>query len=319
VPYAGPTAGAGSADEPVTRVPGRRSRLPLSSCGPRLAGSLTAVLALTAGSVLLTASPALAYGYHYDYLVANSNISADTVFRYVDSNFRDVFPALLPPSDCPRHLVAGENCDLVGVDGKGNIHVEDVGSRNFTVRSRPGHIEGANKLINFTFYNQGNQVRLRVDASGEDNLWQSIPFAKRFNRGTVDALWHSFATNVGKAMSNGRISAPSQLNPGEIVDVGGSLASPDHQYVLTMQGNGDLVLYAPGHRAVWLTGTKVADKILKQQDDGNIVLRAPGNVPVWAAATSGHPGTVVQIRNDGNVVAYAPGHGAIWSTNTSGA
>ncbi|CAO5258418.1 hypothetical protein [Frankia sp. AgKG'84/4] len=277
------------------------------------------LVGMTTGTLFLSAGPALAYGYHYDYLVANSNLSADTVFRYVNTHFRDVFSALLAPSDCPQTLTVGADCDLVGVDGKGNIHVDEVGSRNFVFRSRAGHIEGANKVINFTFYNEGDQVRLSVSATGEDNLWQSVPFANRFNRATVNHLWNSFADNVGGTIRSGRLAAPSQLNPAEIVDVGASLASPDGRYVLTMQGNGDLVLYAPGHRAVWLSHTTTPGTILMQQADGNLTLRAPGNVPVWASNTAEHPGTVLQIQNDGNVALYAPGHIAIWATNTLGA
>lgn len=63
-----------------------------------------------------------------------------------------------------------------------------------------------------------------------------------------------------------------------------------------MQGDGNLVEYAPGNRAVWAGGTGRAGSVVRLQDDGNLVIIAPGNVPVWSTGT------------DGNLVVYASGH-----------
>lgn len=105
-----------------------------------------------------------------------------------------------------------------------------------------------------------------------------------------------------------------RLNPGESLGAGQQLISPNGQFVLVMQGDGNLVEYAPGNRAVWASGTNRANSITLMQTDGNLVVIAPGNVPVWNAGTSGNPGADVELQNDGNVVVYAQGHIAKWST-----
>lgn len=99
---------------------------------------------------------------------------------------------------------------------------------------------------------------------------------------------------------------------------GATLYSPRGTHALTMQTDGNLVLYAPGHVAIWATGTAGQNgAILTEQSDGNLVVIAPGNRPVWASGTSGRPGTVLQVQDDGNAVQYAPGHVAIWSTKSA--
>ena len=105
---------------------------------------------------------------------------------------------------------------------------------------------------------------------------------------------------------------PGQLNPGQQITSGTQIASPDGRYVLQMQGDGNLVLRAPGNIPLGDTHTAGHDgTIAVMQTDGNFVLRAPGNIPVWASGTDGHPGTVLQVQDDGNVVLYAPGHQAL--------
>lgn len=114
-------------------------------------------------------------------------------------------------------------------------------------------------------------------------------------------------------------SAPGQLDSGATLGSGATLYSPSGNMALTMQTDGNLVLYAPGHVAIWATGTSNAGNgtILAEQTDGNLVVIAPGNHPVWASGTSGHQGTVLQVQDDGNSVQYASGHVSIWSTGTS--
>jgi peptidoglycan hydrolase-like protein with peptidoglycan-binding domain len=102
---------------------------------------------------------------------------------------------------------------------------------------------------------------------------------------------------------------PGQLNPGQQITSGTQIASPDGQFVLQMQGDGNLVLRAPGNIPLGDTHTAGHDgTIALMQTDGNFVLTAPGNIPVWASGTDGHPGTVLQVQDDGDVVLYAPGH-----------
>ena len=115
-----------------------------------------------------------------------------------------------------------------------------------------------------------------------------------------------------------RAATPGQLDSGARLGSGATLHSPRGTHALTMQTDGNLVLYAPGHVAIWSSGTAGRHgAILLEQGDGNLVVIAPGNRPVWSSGTSGRPGTVLQVQDDGNAVQYAPGHVAIWSTRSA--
>ncbi|MEV6489835.1 CHAP domain-containing protein [Actinoplanes sp. NPDC051633] len=125
-------------------------------------------------------------------------------------------------------------------------------------------------------------------------------------------LLQSFVLNADAASNTDR------LNPGERLVAGERLVSPDGQYVLAMQGDGNLVEYAPGNRPVWATATRRPNSEARLQSDGNLVVIAPGNVPVWSSRTDGNAGSTLELQNDGNIVLYAPGHLARWSTGGSG-
>src|SRR6266516_148280 len=79
----------------------------------------------------------------------------------------------------------------------------------------------------------------------------------------------------------------SILNPGETLWAGQSLTS-GNGYVLTMQGDGNLVIYTPSNQAVWYTRT-----------DGN-------------------GGSRLSVQTDGNVVVYSTTWWPLWYTNTTG-
>jgi len=98
------------------------------------------------------------------------------------------------------------------------------------------------------------------------------------------------------------------------------LVSADGRYTLTMQSDGNLVLYYlksnPFH-ALWQSHTagSGADGAV-MQSDGNLVIYRRG-VPLWASNTHGHPNATLVMQNDGNAVIYHNGV-ALWSTGTSG-
>jgi len=110
----------------------------------------------------------------------------------------------------------------------------------------------------------------------------------------------------------------SQLNGGQQLNPGDNLVSSSGLFLLSMQSDGNLVLYAPGHIAIWASHTAGhSGSVLQMQGDGNLVIYAPGHVAIWATGTQNHPGSVLQMQDDANAVLYAPGHVAIWATNTA--
>jgi len=95
---------------------------------------------------------------------------------------------------------------------------------------------------------------------------------------------------------------------------GGSLQSGNGAYTLTLQDDGNLVLYARD-KAVWSTGTNGQDVVRAEvQTDGNFVLYTPEK-PVWHTDTKGKKEVKLVLQDDRNLVLYAK-DGPAWSSKT---
>jgi hypothetical protein len=121
-----------------------------------------------------------------------------------------------------------------------------------------------------------------------------------------------------------------RLLPGETLPAGQSITA-GHD-VLTMRGNGNLVLIAPGNTPVWTSRTAGhRGASLTMQPGGNLVIAAPGGQALWSAGTAQHPGSTLVLQPNGNAVVTAPASPptaspppgtpaatstALWSTDT---
>ncbi|MFJ9692208.1 hypothetical protein [Kitasatospora sp. NPDC101183] len=81
-----------------------------------------------------------------------------------------------------------------------------------------------------------------------------------------------------------------------------SWASPSGRTVLTMQGDGNAVLYKDG-AAVWASWTVGTGHHLSMQGDGNLVVYTWNNIPLWSSGTSAHSGAYLSVQ-EGNMVVY---------------
>jgi surface antigen len=109
----------------------------------------------------------------------------------------------------------------------------------------------------------------------------------------------------------------AQLNAGESLKAGESLQTADGRYQLDQQGDGNLVLYVRGGRALWNTGTNGnAGARTVMQTDGNLVVYAADNRPLWSSRTANSPGRKLLLQTDGNVVIYTTDDRPVWSTGT---
>jgi hypothetical protein len=107
----------------------------------------------------------------------------------------------------------------------------------------------------------------------------------------------------------GAIFQGQGLTPGQ------SWQSCDGRFTLAMQTDSNLVLYEDGV-ALWNTGTVGQDVAwVTMQADGNLVLYNTSQGAVWNSHTSGYEGSSLAIQNDGNLVIYYKGS-AIWDSNT---
>ena len=105
-----------------------------------------------------------------------------------------------------------------------------------------------------------------------------------------------------------------RLNPNETLRTNQSRQSGDGRYLLIMQTDGNLVLYAPGSQPIWASNTagNPGAWTIMQASDGNLVVYSAANKPLWASNTAGNPGAYLAVQNDSNLVIYN-GARPIWA------
>jgi hypothetical protein len=132
------------------------------------------------------------------------------------------------------------------------------------------------------------------------------------DNGGWNIRYMTFASSGTTSPGCGELTANVSLTANQ------SLASCNADYTLTMQGDGNLVLYQSG-TALWSSSTagSGADEAI-MQGDGNFVLYTSSGTPVWASNTAGNAGAYLDVQNDGNVVIYSASGSALWSTGTAG-
>jgi hypothetical protein len=106
------------------------------------------------------------------------------------------------------------------------------------------------------------------------------------------------------------------LAPGETAPSGRrfvwNYTSFDPTYVTVVQGDGNVVTYGPGNRAVWQTGTAGnPGASLTMQTDGNLLVRRPDGRAVWQSGTSGC-GPAVYSTALGTIYGE---NGRVWTTS----
>jgi hypothetical protein len=122
--------------------------------------------------------------------------------------------------------------------------------------------------------------------------------------GARGAVWASGTVNGG-------------LGPDERLQSHEYLSSPNGEYRLTMQEDGNLVLTARDGRVIWATMTDghPGASLVMQAADGNLVVY-DGGTPLWNSGTAGNPGAVLAVQDDANLVIYSS-HRVAWTSNTS--
>ncbi|XVV01808.1 S8 family serine peptidase [Actinosynnema sp. CA-248983] len=99
--------------------------------------------------------------------------------------------------------------------------------------------------------------------------------------------------------------AKDRVAKGQMLLRGETKSSPDGKYRLTLQNDGNLVLYNAANQAEWHTFTYNSDVTRAElQSDGNFVLYSTAGVPRWHTFTNGKPSDRLVVQNDGNVVLY---------------
>lgn len=98
-----------------------------------------------------------------------------------------------------------------------------------------------------------------------------------------------------------------------------SLSSTDGAFKLSMQGDGNLVIYTCKGRALWSSNT-YGNNWLNMQGDGNLVIyNISTGKPVWSSNTvnTGTAPYQLKMQTDGNLVIYDANGSAKWGSNTN--
>jgi hypothetical protein len=180
-----------------------------------------------------------------------------------------------------------------------------------------GHIvqwNGDTKAQKTAWLVQADNTRRWIDSSATYNCLKTegAPGPDVLPAATLDRL----PDQTGKTATCYVPPAPTasdRLQAGQGLVRGQSLRSQNGWYSLIMQGDGNLVLYAPGGRALWATYR--TGGFVQLQPDGNFVEYDHLVRPVWSTGTFGSNRWLV-VQDDGNVVIYA-GTNAVWATNTA--
>jgi hypothetical protein len=141
------------------------------------------------------------------------------------------------------------------------------------------------------------------------------------------------------------INLCTELKAGWRLTAGESLFSPLGGFRLTMQDDGNLVLYViddmklppdvlhvtSGARdvlklyakPVWSTGTHVPKEgnsrgsCCVMEEDGNFVVYDQDRHPVFETGTGGHPGSFLRLQSDGNLVLLTDDMKPTWASKTA--
>lgn len=92
-----------------------------------------------------------------------------------------------------------------------------------------------------------------------------------------------------------------RLLSGYSLKAGDTLRSPNHQYKLAMQTDGNLVEYGADGKAIWASDTSGTGNYASMQTDGNLVVYSSARVAKWSSNTSDFPGSVLWVKDDGSL------------------
>jgi hypothetical protein len=126
------------------------------------------------------------------------------------------------------------------------------------------------------------------------------------------AKWATGTGSIGaKPSACGEVKAGEGLAPGETVSACGGCFS------VTMQSDGNLVLYKKAGGALWSSATAGSTGYtLDMASGGDLTLWSKEGCPLWSTNTGGHTGSKFAVQDDGNLVVYDATNHPIWASST---
>lgn len=114
--------------------------------------------------------------------------------------------------------------------------------------------------------------------------------------------------------------AADTLASGQSMTPGQRLDSANASYRFAFQTDGNLVLRrVSDSHVLWASATNgKGGTRLTMQSDGNLVLYTSTNAAVWSSKSAGSGGNRATVENDGNFAVFNASNVRVWSTNTGG-
>lgn len=115
------------------------------------------------------------------------------------------------------------------------------------------------------------------------------------------------------------VNGSSTLLAGQTVKAGQDLVSPNGQYTLAVLASGNVVVSGNGC-SIWSTGTMGAGNYLTMQSDGNLVLYSSTGTALWYSKTNGTGGADhLSLQNDGNAIVFTSAGANVWAAGRANA
>ncbi|MET9844895.1 hypothetical protein [Streptomyces ossamyceticus] len=158
-------------------------------------GNAVAVQAAQAPTAPAVAAKGSEYKYHYTYRVIRKTTPAEVSFKKMNKIMNGVFPI----KGMPKTVKKNQKICLKMVKDCNPVRVTAVGKTYFTLKSLPGHLEGAGKIITFKLVKKNGYLVLDVSAHGPKAVWQKHPITDKSNRLFARGMWGAYAVNLAKA------------------------------------------------------------------------------------------------------------------------
>jgi hypothetical protein len=217
-----------------------------------------------------------------------------------------------------QYLISQDKQSVLILQNDGNV----VLYRNFKPVWNSGtHGRAPKHLImqpdgNLVLYSPNNQVLWNSQTSDEPD---SSRLALQTDSNLViytpsnAPVWFTSTTHNPNLLNYVNTKLPvGNLLPGQ------QLETANRKFRLVFQSDGNVVLYSP-NKALWSSRTNgKSASSLSMQPDGNLVIYNTAGKAIWNTRTNGKGAAFLQIQQDGNLVLYKTNGGVMWQTNTDG-
>ena len=185
----------------------------------------------------------------------------------------------------------------------------------------------ANGRLSDVILNGRRGPNLSFTSTGGWASWETERVSVELRRGRntvrIEAITDAGGPNIDQMVIENRPAADSNtidsLSLNQELNTNDRLTSQNQQYILVMQGDGNLVLRnTVAGDALWSTRTNGKGAVrFRLQGDGNLVLRTSKGDVVWSSGTFGKGAVKLTLQNDGNLVLRTAQTTPVWATDTA--